>query len=173
MAIARVADNGQRTVRLGLGELSLLYLGTDLVHIPRIRAALDRFGPRFLQRVYTPAEQRVCWRSVVMESWPGPGLGWGDRLPGDVVNRLAGRWAAKEAIVKALGTGWEGVGYRDVAIDRLPTGEPLVQLTGRAIAALDRRLPPAHRPIWQVSFSHDRDYAIASAVLLCWPANPG
>ncbi|MFG3817147.1 hypothetical protein [Limnothrix redekei] len=46
-------------------------------------------------------------------------------------------------------------------------------LTGRAIVAIDCRLPPAHQPIWQVSFSPDRDYAIASAVLLCWPANPG
>lgn len=144
------------------------------MHIPRIRDALDRFGPRFLERVYTPAEQRACWRSVVVEDCHTTlERGWGDLLPVDVVNRLAGRWAAKEAIVKALGTGWAGVGYRDVAIERLPTGEPLVQLTGRALAALDQRLPPAHRPIWQVSFSHDRDYAIASAVLLCWPIQTG
>lgn len=159
----------------------MFYLGTDLVYIPRIRAALDRFGGRFLQRVYTPQEQRTCWRSLARSiPWEtlSPETLLNNHLTPDVVNRLAGRWAAKEAVVKALGTGWHGVGYKDVEITRRATGEPGVCLRGRALAALDRRCalhgqthpvaasagPEAH---WQVSFSHDRDYATASAILVC------
>lgn len=157
----------------------MLYLGTDLVHIPRIRSALDRFGGRFLRRVYTPQEQQTCWRSLpksILESSSFPDIDpevlLKEHLTADVVNRLAARWAAKEAIVKALGTGWEGVGYTDVEIVRQPTGEPQVSLHGRAVTALDRRLLPHSQPLWQVSFSHDRDYALASAVLLCRPIAP-
>ncbi len=153
----------------------MLYLGTDLVHIPRIRSAIDRFGVRFLRRVYTAQEQQTCWRSLPKSS-PftalDPEILLKEHLTADVVNRLAARWAAKEAIVKALGTGWDGVGYTDVEITRQPTGEPQVALHGRAIAALDRRLIPHSQPVWQVSFSHDADYALASAVLLCQPIAP-
>jgi holo-[acyl-carrier protein] synthase len=127
-------------------------LGTDIVYIPRIEAAIARFGDRFLQRVYTPAEQVDCRCNL-------PTLA--------AINKLAGRWAAKEAVVKALGTGWGGVGYTDVEICRLPSGAPSVQLHGRAMALVgDRKVQ------WQLSLSHDRDYAIASVLLVDIDTNP-
>lgn len=126
-------------------------LGTDIVHIPRIQMAIERFGDRFKQRVYTPAEQLDC--------------GWGKNSPSRAtINSLAGRWAAKEAVVKALGTGWRGVGYTDIEILRGDCGVPLVHLHGRAMIVTVA--PEAH---WQLSLSHDGDYAIATALLICLP----
>jgi holo-[acyl-carrier protein] synthase len=128
-------------------------LGTDIVHIPRIKTALDRFGERFLQRVYTPIEQQDFLTQ--------------DSLT-DVANyrgivRLAGRWAAKEAVVKALGTGWRGIRYIDVEIQRQTNGEPHVCLYGSACASANHWGSCQ----WQLSLSHDGDYAIATALLLC------
>jgi holo-[acyl-carrier protein] synthase len=127
----------------------MIRLGTDIIYIPRIQAAVERFGDRFLQRVYTPAEQLDC--------------GWGKNSPSRAaINKLAGRWAAKEAVVKALGTGWRGVSYTDVEIRRQLGGAPIVHLHGRAIAAMG----VGKEVQWQLSLSHDGDYAIATALLV-------
>jgi holo-[acyl-carrier protein] synthase len=99
-------------------------IGTDLVHIPRIKALYERFGGQFLSR--------------------------------------AGRWAAKEAVTKALGTGWHGLGYRDVEVIRQVSGEPTIQLHNRAAAMVGCYAQVS----WQVSFSHDRDYAISTVLLV-------
>lgn len=128
-------------------------LGTDIVYIPRIEEAIARFGDRFLQRVYTPAEQIDCGC---------------DSLAQAAINKLAGRWAAKEAVVKALGTGWRGVGYTDVEICRLPSGAPSVQLHGRAMASIGKQ----KQVQWQLSLSHDGDYAIATVLLIDIDTNP-
>jgi len=137
-------------------------LGTDVVYVPRIQATLERFGERFLQRVYTPAEQKDCWQSAVAIA---PSLEWeaADRRTNAPIQRLAGRWAAKEAIVKALGTGWQGVRYRDVEIQRQSSGAPMVKLYGAAA----QRLSDWQQPQWQLSLSHDGDYAIATVILFC------
>ena len=130
-------------------------LGTDIVYIPRIQATFERFGDRFMQRVYTPGEQLDC--------------GWGDRSPNrTTINKLAGRWAAKEAVVKALGTGWQGVGYTDIEIRRSQTGVPIVHLHGRAMVLLNAFVEVQ----WQLSLSHDGDYAIATAILVCSHVKP-
>ena len=129
--------------------ISPVRLGTDIVHVPRIAAAWERFGDRFLSKIYTPAEQQYCLRSPV-----------------HTLHRLAGRWAAKEAAVKALGTGWKGVGYTDVEVCRAPSGAPSIVLHGRAIVALQRAGFQMEACDWQVSFTHDRDYAFATAVLI-------
>jgi len=127
----------------------MIRLGTDVVYIPRMQAAVTRFGDRFLQRVYTPGEQEDC--------------GYGQnttRRPS--IHQLAGRWAAKEAVAKALGTGWRGFGYTDIEIRRLPSGAPTVHLHRRAATLLS-----AWQDQWQLSLSHDGDYAIATALLVC------
>lgn len=128
-------------------------LGTDIVYIPRIEAAIARFGDRFLQRVYTPAEQIDC--------------GWKNSPTQATTNKLAGRWAAKEAVVKALGTGWRGVGYTDVEICRLSSGAPSVRLYGKAMALMGQK-----QVQWQLSLSHDGDYAIATVLLIDIDTNP-
>ena len=127
----------------------MIRLGTDIVYIPRIQAAINRFGDRFLQRVYTLAEQHDC--------------GYGDAASRPSVERLAGRWAAKEAVAKALGTGWQGVGYTDIEIHRQPSGAPTVHLHKGAAA----QVATWGESQWQLSLSHDGNYAIATALLIC------
>jgi holo-[acyl-carrier protein] synthase len=113
-------------------------LGIDIIRVSRIRAALDRFGTRFSRRVLTPSEQRYVR---------------------DRAETLAGRWAAKEAISKVLGLGVRGIGWRDIEIERLPTGQPAVRLHGRA-EARGRQLGMDRIA---VSISHESDYAVAIA----------
>jgi holo-[acyl-carrier protein] synthase len=128
----------------------MLRLGTDIIYIPRIEKVLEQFGDRFLRRVYTPNELLACR--------------YDRNLPSrNAMNKLAGRWAAKEAVVKALGTGWRGVGYTDVEICRQPSGAPVVQLHGRALVVVKSW----GQLQWQLSLSHDGDYAIATAILVC------
>jgi holo-[acyl-carrier protein] synthase len=113
-------------------------LGIDIVKIERIAAALQRFGERFPRRVLTDGEQRY------------------------VRNRpqtFAGRWAAKEAVSKVLGLGVRGVGWRDIEIARLPTGQPQVRLHGRARA----RAEQLGMGRVAVSISHEGEYAVAIA----------
>jgi holo-[acyl-carrier protein] synthase len=113
-------------------------LGIDIIRIARIAATLGRFGERFMRRVLTDAEQRY------VRGRP---------------HTMAGRWAAKEAVSKVLGLGVRGVGWRDIEIVRLPTGQPSVRLHGRA-AGRAEQLGMARVA---VSISHEDDYAVAIA----------
>lgn len=131
-------------------------LGTDLVHIPRIQAAIERFGQRFVQRVYTPAEQQDCWGGKVYLFPQGE-----YQLKASVIQRLAARWAGKEAVTKALGTGWRGISYTEIEILRQSTGEPQVYLSGAAA----NKAAEWGDGQWQISLSHDGEYAIATAIL--------
>lgn len=126
----------------------MLRLGTDIVYIPRIARALERFGDRFLQRIYTKTEQQDC--GCLPLQTPN-------------INQLAGRWAAKEAVAKALLTGFNGLSHTDIEIHRQPNGAPQVSLHGNA-AALAASLGKCQ---WQLSLSHDRDYCVATVVLIC------
>ena len=113
-------------------------LGIDIIRVDRIRHTLERFGERFANRVLTPSERRY------------------------VRNRpetLAGRWAAKEAVSKVLGLGVRGIGWREIEIERLPTGQPSVRLHGRAA----RRAEQLGMARIAVSISHEADYAVAIA----------
>ncbi|WP_293129854.1 holo-ACP synthase [Microcoleus sp. bin38.metabat.b11b12b14.051] len=136
-----------------------IYLGTDIVYVPRIQAALDRFGDRFLEKVYTRGEQSDCGQ---LNSQDSNIKGKMNRVS---CNQLAGRWAAKEAVVKALGTGWRGIRYADVEIRRSENGAPNVQLHGTAAARASVWLNCQ----WQLSLSHDGDYSMATAIALCTP----
>ena len=113
-------------------------LGIDIIKVERIRRSLARFGKRFSTRVLTPAEA-----AYVRER----------------AETFAGRWAAKEAISKVLGLGVRGVGWREIEIVRLPTGQPSVRLNGRA----KRRAEQLGMARIAVSISHERDYAVAIA----------
>ena len=114
-------------------------VGVDLIEIDRVAAALERFGSRFLERVYTDGEIAYCR----------------GRAP-----QLAARFAAKEAAMKALGTGNRGVGWREVEVTRSRSGEPGIALHGRAVA----RAQALGVDRLAVSLSHSRAYAVASVV---------
>ena len=113
-------------------------LGIDIIKVERIQQSLERFGERFTNRVLTPSEQRyVRGRAETM----------------------AGRWAAKEAVSKVLGLGVRGIGWRDIEIERLPTGQPAVRLHGRA----QTRAEQLGMGRIAVTISHEADYAVAMA----------
>jgi holo-[acyl-carrier protein] synthase len=113
-------------------------LGIDIIRVGRISEALARFGERFVARVLTPAEAGYVRGRA---------------------ETLAGRWAAKEAVSKVLGLGVRGIGWRDIEIERLPTGQPAVRLHGRAA----RRADQLGMSQVAVSISHEDDYAVAAA----------
>jgi holo-[acyl-carrier-protein] synthase len=113
-------------------------LGIDIIRIARIRAALERFGDRFIARVLTPAE------AAYVRGRPAT---------------LAGRWAAKEAVSKVLGLGVRGIGWREIEIERLPTGQPAVRLHGRAA----RRADQLEMGQIAISISHEDEFAVATA----------
>lgn len=140
----------------------MIRLGTDIVYIPRIAKALERFGDRFLQRVYTLAEQQDCgYIQPPTADYLSPYL---KPLTAQTsINQLAGRWAAKEAVAKALLTGFQGLSYTDIEIRRQPNGAPQVFLYGAAADLADSW----GECQWQLSLSHDRDYCIATALLVC------
>jgi holo-[acyl-carrier protein] synthase len=114
-------------------------VGVDVIEISRVAATLGRFGDRFLERIYTPGEIAYCR----------------GRTP-----QLAARFAAKEAVMKALGTGTRGVGWREIEVTRKRNGEPQIELHARAAKRAD------HLGIDRiaVSLSHSREYAVASVV---------
>ena len=124
--------------------MKIVGIGLDLVRIARIRASLERWHDRFLQRLYTKAEQRDCFAR------PSP------------YASLAGRFAAKEAILKALGTGWSGgVRWVDIQVLNDRMGRPIVTVGGR-VRALIRKAGVSRI---HISLSHDAEYAVAQAVL--------
>jgi holo-[acyl-carrier protein] synthase len=133
-------------VILPQGSEQALSVGVDVIELDRIRRAVQRHGDRFLSRIYTSGEL-VRYR---------------DRLP-----ELAARFAAKEAVSKALGVGLnhisaQGIGWREVEVLSDSLGKPIVYLSGRAeelakAQGLNR---------WAISLSHSRDYAVAFVVAL-------
>lgn len=118
-------------------------MGLDLAPVPRVASALERWGDRFLERLFVPGELRVT------------------RVhPRAFAEHVAGRFAAKEAAMKALGTGWRGIAFREIRVGRDGSGKPVLALTGRA-AERARRLRV--RAI-EVSITHTAE--IAAAVVL-------
>lgn len=117
--------------------------GVDMVACDRLREAIDRHGERFLRRVFTPIEIEYCSKKRRR------------------IEHLAGRFAAKEAVLKVLGTGWAGgASWTDVEIRNLPSGKPEVFLSGQTRRIADEL---GLREIL-VSISHIKTHAIASAI---------
>jgi holo-[acyl-carrier protein] synthase len=119
--------------------MSSYAVGIDMIAIPRVRAVIERHDGRFLRRVYTPEEVAFC-RGRVPE--------------------LAARFAAKEAVMKALGTGAHGVAWREIEVLPDRRGKPLIYLYGRAQERADRIGLRA----LDVSLTHERDFAVAAVV---------
>jgi len=118
--------------------------GVDLAEVPRIRASIERFGSKFIQRIYTPSEIAYVERKA------------------NRYERYAARFAAKEAGMKALGTGWTGgVSWRDFEVVNLPSGRPTLELNGRA-AEIAATLGVRHVAL---SLTHTKEQALAMVVL--------
>ncbi len=117
----------------------ILKTGVDLIEIDRLASAVERHGRRFLDRVYTPDELADA---------------------GERNDSLAVRFAAKEAVSKALGCGFGLIAWRDVEVRRGPQGEPVLRLYGNA-ASLAREQGVEN---WSISLSHTRSYAVAMVI---------
>lgn len=130
------------------GVQMILGIGTDLANIERIQGTLDRFGARFKNRVFTPAEQQKADRRR------------------DVAGTYAKRWAAKEACSKALGTGLAmGISWIDMSVSNLETGQPVMRVTGWAKDRLDAMTPAGHEAVIHVTLTDDHPWAQAFVVI--------
>ena len=132
----------------------ILGIGTDLANIDRIARALERHGDRFRNRVFTATEQAKAARRL------------------DQAGTYAKRWAAKEACSKALGTGLRmGIAWKDMAVSNLPTGQPVMEVTGWAARRLAEMTPPGHTAIIHVTLTDDHPWAQAFVVIEARPAD--
>ena len=121
----------------------ILGTGVDLCEVPRIEAAIERHGRRFLERIFTPRE--IAYAE-----------GRANRF-----ERYAARFAAKEAGMKALGTGWHGVAWRDFEVSNLPSGRPTLNFHGKA-AGIARQLGVRRVAL---SITHTKEQALAMVIL--------
>ncbi|MSP61018.1 MAG: holo-[acyl-carrier-protein] synthase [Myxococcales bacterium] len=120
-------------------------VGIDLVRVSRVAESLDRFGERFLRRLFTDGE-----------------IGYAMAIPAQAAERLAARFAAKEAAVKALDLSARGVGWREIEVRRAPSGRCDLVLHGGARAAADE----AGTDGIALSMTHEGDYAAAVVVTI-------
>ena len=128
-------------------------LGSDLCNIDRIQNSLDRFGERFLARVFTDTERAKA-----------------ERRPFTRAGTYAKRFAAKEAFSKAVGTGFkQGVFMRDIGVVNLPSGQPTLHLTGGAKERLDLLIPAGHVPIIHLTMTDDHPFAMAVVIISALP----
>jgi holo-[acyl-carrier protein] synthase len=119
-------------------------MGVDLAEVPRLRAAVERFGPRFIERIFTAAEIAYVERKA------------------NRFERYAARFAAKEAGMKAIGTGWKrGVRWRDFEVANLPSGKPTLRLHGEAARFAERL---GVKTI-ALSLTHTAEMAMAQVIL--------
>ncbi len=123
-------------------------IGSDLTDIRRIQATLDRFGDRFIDRIFTPLERERSLRKA------------------DAAASFAKRFAAKEACAKALGTGMRrAVFWRDMGVVNLRSGQPTLALTGGAALQLGRLVPAARKAVIHLSLTDDHPYAQAFVII--------
>ena len=130
----------------------ILGVGSDLIDIRRIEAAIARYGDRFIDRIFTEAERRRCERRAN----PGPSY--------------ARRFAAKEAAAKALGTGFRsGVFWRDLGVVNMPSGQPGMKLTGGALRRLEAMTPKGMTARLDVTLTDEPPLAQAVVIITAVP----
>ncbi|MDB5650534.1 MAG: holo-acyl-carrier-protein synthase [Hyphomicrobiales bacterium] len=134
----------------------ILGMGSDLCDIRRVEETLERFGPRFLARCFTPIEQAKSeGRAQRAASY-------------------AKRFAAKEACAKALGTGMsDGVFWRDMGVVNLPSGRPTIQLTGGAAVRLAELTPAGHEAVIHLTITDEFPTAMAHVLIEARPIPKG
>jgi len=131
----------------------IIGLGNDIIDIRRIEATIERFGDRFIQRLYTETEQRKSDKRRLRAA------------------SYAKRFAAKEACSKALGTGFRrGTYWRDMGVVNLPSGKPTMKLTGGALAHLERLTPDGYAA--QIDLTITDDFPLAQAIVIITAVAP-
>ena len=131
-------------------------IGSDLIDIRRVEKVIERHGARFVDRIFTEAEQAKAARRA--------------KAPRSLVATYAKRFAAKEACAKALGTGIrEGVWWRDMGVVNMPGGRPTMRLTGGALARLETLLPPGHEARIDLTITDDWPLAQAFVIISAVP----
>lgn len=134
----------------------IIGFGSDLCNIERIRNSLDRFGERFINRVFTDVERAKA-----------------ERRPFTRAGTFAKRFAAKEAFSKAVGTGFRrGVFLKDIGVVNLPSGQPTLALTGGAKERLDAITPPGHAATVHLTMTDDHPFAMAVVIIEAVPQEP-
>jgi holo-[acyl-carrier protein] synthase len=129
--------------------VTIVGIGSDLCNIERIQNSLDRWGDKFLKRVFTDVEQAKA-----------------ARRPHTTAGTLAKRFAAKEAFSKAVGTGFKrGVYMKDIGVVNLASGQPTLKLTGGAKARLDALAPEGHAIDIHLTMTDDYPWAQAFVIL--------
>jgi holo-[acyl-carrier protein] synthase len=137
--------------------MTIIGLGSDLCNIDRIQNSLDRFGERFLNRVFTDTERARA-----------------EKRPFTRAGTYAKRFAAKEAYSKAVGTGFKrGVYMKDIGVANLPSGAPTLVLTGGAKERLDALTPPGHAARIHLTMTDDHPFAMAVVIIEAVPQEPG
>lgn len=130
----------------------ILGIGNDIIDIRRIEKTLDRFGDRFVQRLFTETEQKRSERRKLRAA------------------SYAKRFAAKEACSKALGTGFrQGVFWRDMGVTNLPSGKPTMTLTNGALARLKKMLPDGMDAQIDLTITDDGPQAQAFVIISAIP----
>lgn len=133
--------------------LGVIGLGSDLCNIERIASSIARFGDRFINRIFTDAEQSKANRRDLTRA-----------------ATYAKRFAAKEACAKALGTGFrQGVFWRDMGVVNLPSGQPTLILTGGALARLAQITPSGHKAGIHLTMTDDHPWAQAIVLITAAP----
>lgn len=136
--------------------MHIIGLGNDLCNIERIQNSLDRFGQRFINRVFTETEIAKAERRELTRA-----------------ATYAKRFAAKEACSKALGTGFRsGVFLKDIGVVNLPTGQPTLHLTGGAAARLAAITPPGMTAAIHLTLTDDHPWAQAIVIITASPLQP-
>ena len=134
----------------------IIGIGSDLCNIERIQNSLDRFGERFLNRVFTDTERARA-----------------EKRPFTRAGTYAKRFAAKEAYSKAVGTGFKrGVYMKDIGVVNAPSGAPTLQLTGGAKARLDAMAPSGHAVEVHLTMTDDHPWAQAFVILTARKLEP-
>ncbi len=124
--------------------MSIVAIGIDIIETARLRQSVEEHAQRFLDRVFTIAEQAYCAKSAKR-----------------YYEHLAGRFAAKEAVLKVLGTGWRGgIAWTDINIVAASSGQPKVELSGECL----RIATALGITRWHISISHIETHATASAI---------
>ena len=131
----------------------IIGLGNDIIDVRRIEASLDRFGERFIQRIFTTREKTKSERRSTGRHNPRAAS-------------YAKRFAAKEACAKALGTGLRrGVFWRDMGVVNLPSGQPTLVLTGGALRRLEAITPPGMTAMISLTMTYDYPWAEAVVII--------